>query len=53
VPQESIHVAFGILLAGKGRVWLSDVQFEEVKADVSTTSVEYPNEPGNLDFTEI
>ncbi len=52
VPQESMHVAFGILLTGKGQVWLSDVQFEEVKADVSTTSVEYPNEPGNLDFTE-
>jgi hypothetical protein len=52
VPQESVHIAFGILLSGKGQVWLSDVHFEEVTADVPVTSVQYPDEPGNLDFTE-
>ncbi len=52
VPQESIHIAFGILLSGKGQVWLSDVHFEEVAADIPITSAHYPDEPGNLDFTE-
>ncbi len=52
VPQESVHIAFGILLEGKGQVWLSDVRFEEVQADVPVTSVEfaYPEQPENLDF---
>jgi hypothetical protein len=52
VPQESVHIAFGILLSGKGQVWLSDVHFEEVTADIPVTSVQYPDEPGNLDFSE-
>ena len=55
IPQESIHIAFGILLQGKGQVWLNEVQFEEGQADeitTSTTSVQYSDHPGNLDFTE-
>ncbi len=56
VPSESVNIAFGILLEGKGQVWLNDVQFEEVGTDVPTTSIdanrEYPDKPGNLDFTE-
>ncbi len=56
VPSESVNIAFGILLEGKGQVWLNDVQFEEVGTDVPTTSIdgnrEYPDQPGNLDFTE-
>jgi hypothetical protein len=56
VPQESVAIAFGILLTGKGQVWLSEVQFEEVGADVPTTSQEghgeLPDKPGNLDFVE-
>jgi len=56
VPPESVNIAFGILLDGKGQVWLSDVQFEEVGLDVAVTSVtsieEYPDKPGNLDFAE-
>ncbi len=38
VPQESVSIAFGLLLAGQGQAWLSDVKFEEVSADVPTTS---------------
>lgn len=30
VPAESVYIAFGVLLEGKGQVWLNDVQFEEV-----------------------
>jgi hypothetical protein len=56
VPPESVNIAFGILLEGKGQAWLSDVQFEEVGPDVSTTSLEghgeLPDTPGNLDFAE-
>jgi hypothetical protein len=47
---------FGILLAGKGKAWLSAVQFEEVGIDVPTTAPaehkELPDGPGNLDFAE-
>ncbi len=64
VPQESVYVAFGILLAGSGQAWLSDVSFEEVGTAVpvtapggeSPTDVRVasfqgcPNHPGNLDF---
>ena len=56
VPPESVNIAFGILLTGKGRAWLSGVQFEEVGVDVPTTSQEgheeFPDKPGNLDFAE-
>lgn len=52
VPPESVNIAFGILLEGKGLVWLSDVQFEAVGLDVPVTSIEYPDKPGNLDFAE-
>ena len=37
VPQESVGIFFGILLAGKGHVWLSNVQFETVSERVLTT----------------
>jgi hypothetical protein len=56
VPPESIAVAFGILLEGKGQAWLSAVQFEEVGTDVPTTGFEeqrkLPDKPENLDFSE-
>ena len=38
VPIDSFDIAFGILLQGKGQVWLSNVQFEVVGTDVPTTS---------------
>lgn len=37
VPQESIIISFGVLLAGAGYTWLSDVQFETVSESVPTT----------------
>src|SRR2546429_3129524 len=55
VPDESINIAFGILLEGKGQAWLNDVRFEEVGVDVPTTNLEeskaYPEKPGNLAFS--
>jgi hypothetical protein len=56
VPAESVDLAFGILLRGKGQAWLSAVQFEEVGMDVPTTNSteqgKLPDKPGNLDFSE-
>ena len=37
VPEESIGISFGILLAGKGQVWLSEVQLQVVGKEVPTT----------------
>src|SRR5260370_24219956 len=67
VPQESVYVAFGILLAGPGRAWLSDVSFEEVRTAVPVTAPRgesptdvrvasfqgCPDHPGNLDFARV
>lgn len=51
VPQESTSLAFGILLVGKGSVWLSDVAFEIVGQDVPTTdAMALPTQTENLDF---
>jgi hypothetical protein len=51
VPEEATNVAFGILLGGKGQVWLSDVQFEETEEEPTGTA-SHPEKPGNLDFSE-
>lgn len=57
VPEESIAIALGILLTGKGQAWISEVQFEEVGTDIPTTSSEgygeLPEYPGNLDFGKV
>ena len=51
VPQESINIAFGILLNGPGRVWISDIQFNLVDTDIPTTNKIRIDQPANLDFT--
>lgn len=52
VPIESVNIALGVLLAVSGQVWMTELQFEEVGADVPTTSSakEKPTEPQNLGF---
>jgi hypothetical protein len=65
VPQDSVMIAFGILLIGRGQAWVDDFMFEEVGKDVATTreirlpteggghtqsASRYPMRPGNLDF---
>lgn len=55
VPTESVYLAFGILLTGKGQVWIDDIQFETVGSDVPLTGQlqrEYPPQPVNLGFEE-
>ena len=50
---EAQNLAFGVLLSGAGKVWLDDVTFAVVTADVPTTGESAPppaQEPANLDF---
>lgn len=52
VPKESRLIAFGVLLSGKGTVWIDDVTFEEVTKAVESTNMEkpLPSGPTNLNF---
>lgn len=57
VAGAALEVAFGVLLAEQGRVWVDDFEFEEVDDDVATTDllkgVPALPEPINLDFEEV
>jgi hypothetical protein len=37
VPTNSLLIAFGLMLSGKGQVWLDDLKLEEVDQKVPTT----------------
>jgi len=54
VPRDSVAIAFGVLLCGKGRVWADTLRFDVVNETVPTTDVpdeeELPDGPVNLDF---
>jgi hypothetical protein len=53
VPEESTAISFGILLHGKGKVFLDEVTFDVVPSTVQTTSLTakaQPAVPINLDF---
>jgi hypothetical protein len=53
VPKSSNAIAFGILLAGNGQVWLDDVAFNPVSHDTPITGTDLdalPSAPMNLDF---
>jgi hypothetical protein len=54
VPEDSIHIAFGLLLSGPGQVWIAEVSLEIVSSDVPTTDLgtAYPEKPINLNFDE-
>lgn len=56
VPDPSQEVAFGLLLSGKGQVWMDDLNFEVVSKDVPTTGGSIQDESNraavNLDFEE-
>lgn len=60
VPESSVGIAFGILVTGKGRAWIDDIEFEVVGKDVPTTGelipktpkAELPPQPVNLDFED-
>ncbi|MDQ2714139.1 MAG: hypothetical protein M3Z08_04455 [Chloroflexota bacterium] len=50
VPEKSVNIAFGLLLAGPGQAWINEIQFTEVSKDVPITAREYLDQPTNLDF---
>ena len=51
VDPMATAVAFGILLRGKGAVWIDDLAFEVVGEDVPVTDLRLaPKRPANLDF---
>ena len=56
VPQETELINIGILLNGKGRVWMDNVSFQEVDKTIPVTDFEiqkeYPDYPENLTFEE-
>lgn len=59
VDRETVHegqpatgIAFGILLTGSGRVWLSGTKLEVITLETQTTTAARPAPPVNLDFTE-
>jgi hypothetical protein len=62
VPANTINVAFGVLLAGKGQAWVDDFVFEVVGNILTTEqtkggneapeSDKYPTQPINLNFEE-
>jgi hypothetical protein len=52
VDNEGEGVAFGILLAGTGTVWLNQARIEVVDKNVPTTGRENLKAPSNLDFSK-
>ncbi|QPQ31222.1 helix-turn-helix transcriptional regulator [Lysinibacillus sp. JNUCC 51] len=56
VPENSAIISFGILLTGKGEVWLDGLRFEVVDNNTPTTHISFDNhlleEPTNLSFEE-
>lgn len=56
VPPESKSISFGVLVQGKGKLWVNQFQFEEVPETVPTTNLEVMpvllDEPVNLSFEE-
>lgn len=45
VPQNSVDIAFGVLLQGGGRVWIDNVEFEVVNTDAPITAIQTPKPP--------
>ena len=50
VPEESIAIAFGILLRGEGQVWIDDLQLEVVGQDMPTTGLRGGSERAREEF---
>jgi hypothetical protein len=53
VPEEALYIAFGVLLAGRGQIWVDDFVFEFVGPETPVTGQgqrEYSDRPSNLGF---
>lgn len=56
VPEDSVQIAYGILLSGEGQVWVDELHFDIVDQNVLTTEprgMKYPDQPVNLNFEEL
>lgn len=54
VPRNAQLIAFGVLLAGTGQVWIADVQMDAVGKGVALTGTgALPAAPVNLDFSGL
>jgi hypothetical protein len=42
VPAETVNVAFGVFVVGRGEAWVDDFRFEVVGAEVATTDLLTP-----------
>jgi AraC-like DNA-binding protein len=56
IPENSASISIGVLLMGKGQVWVDSFKFQEVDLSVPTTNLEIESEildgPSNLSFEE-
>lgn len=56
VPVESVAIAFGVLLNGRGKVWIDSLRFDVVDEKVPLTGTKHeedlPDQPVNLSFDE-
>jgi len=55
VPSDAAQIAYGVLLTGRGDVWMDDVKFDIVAKDAATTdskTARIPDAPVNLDFEQ-
>jgi len=54
VAENATGIAFGILLSGEGKVWISDIGFQVVDKSVPVTSSQgtASPQPKNLDFDQ-
>lgn len=54
VPGHAIAIALGVLLVGRGEVFMAGFELGAVGEDVPTTDMyeARPEEPRNLDFSE-
>jgi len=50
VPEESDFITFGIVVFGKGEIWISAITFDETEEDPTADPL-YTNQPTNLDFS--
>jgi hypothetical protein len=48
VPEDTIGIAFGVILDGPGQVWCDDFNFEIVDDSVPSTSIEFEHPPRTM-----
>lgn len=56
VPENSAVISFGVLLSGRGQVWIDALKFKEVDKSTPTTNIDFNvellDEPINLSFED-